>query len=196
MKNNQNQFNFKVLIPIIISLCLVFLSFGIMIGYGFSSSYQANKYNNTHQDLGIADYWLDLRYLRAMRQHHQSALLMANDIGDLAQRDELKTLAEKIKKDEPSLIYQLDQWRVQWFGDYLILSDPATPNFGASDEYVDLRILNALINHHEEGIEMAEEVLYKSSRTEVLNDANAVRNFLQSSREQLIEWRTNWYELK
>ena len=40
---------------------------------------------------------------------------------------------------------------------------------------------------------MAKEIMLKSSRAEVLNNAAAVLEFLNSGLKTLDEWRTEWY---
>ena len=64
------------------------------------------------------------------------------------------------------------------------------------DETFDLRFLNALIAHHEAGIVMTQDVRRKSSRGEVLDNADAVEAFLTGSASVLREWRANWYSVK
>ena len=63
------------------------------------------------------------------------------------------------------------------------------------DEKLDLRFLNALIAHHEAGILMTQEIRTKSSRIEVLNNADAVENFLKTTRITLRESRKAWYNI-
>lgn len=55
--------------------------------------------------------------------------------------------------------------------------------------------MNALIAHHEAGILMTEEIRTKSSRAEVLNNADAVENFLKTTLVTLKGWRKAWYNI-
>jgi uncharacterized protein (DUF305 family) len=55
--------------------------------------------------------------------------------------------------------------------------------------------LNALIDHHHEGVKMTKEIRTKSSRSEVLNNADAVEKFLTESGETLKTLRKNWYKI-
>jgi uncharacterized protein (DUF305 family) len=66
---------------------------------------------------------------------------------------------------------------------------------GTADEKFDLRFLNALIAHHEEGLQMTKETMQKTTRTETLNNANAVDIFLKTTLKILQNWRTEWYGL-
>jgi uncharacterized protein (DUF305 family) len=67
------------------------------------------------------------------------------------------------------------------------------PQFGAYDKTFDLRVLNTIISHHENGILMTEDVRTKSSRSEIINNADAVEAFLKTSGEMLKDWRKSWY---
>ena len=60
----------------------------------------------------------------------------------------------------------------------------------------DLRFLNAVISHHEAGILMTKEVRLKSTRSEVLNNADAVEQFLAGGITMLKGWRTSWYNVQ
>jgi uncharacterized protein (DUF305 family) len=65
----------------------------------------------------------------------------------------------------------------------------------ARSKTFDLRFLNALIAHHENGIVMTQEVRAKSSRAEVLDNADAVEAFLKKTGVMLREWRKAWYNI-
>jgi uncharacterized protein (DUF305 family) len=75
------------------------------------------------------------------------------------------------------------------------VKDPIVPNFGTYDEKYDLRFLNALIAHHESGLVMTKEIKSKSSRTEILNNADAVDTFLTTTLQVFKDWRKQWYNI-
>lgn len=66
---------------------------------------------------------------------------------------------------------------------------------GTADATIDLRFLNALIAHHEAGILMTQEVRTKTSRSEILSNADAVEAFLKSSLESLKQKRVEWFSV-
>lgn len=88
-----------------------------------------------------------------------------------------------------------NQWKRDWYNDNSIAKSPTVPNLGDADQKVDLRFLNAMIAHHEEGIQMAREIQTKSSRTEILNDAAMVETSLIHSLYNLKLWRSQWYNI-
>jgi len=92
-------------------------------------------------------------------------------------------------------IDELYKWKKDWYGDTKKVLDPIVANLGVADETFDLRFLNALIFHHQSGIIMTKEVRIKSSRSEILNNADAVEIFLNGSLKKLTEWRLEWYKI-
>lgn len=68
------------------------------------------------QDLGEADAQFDLRFIKAMTEHHQGALDMAEGVVESSTNDELKTFAEKIISDQSKEIDQMKEWRSMWYG--------------------------------------------------------------------------------
>ena len=177
-----------------ISLIIVAFVLGIGTGYLITPQYSMSKYESAQMtDLGNADKYLDLRYLNAMIAHHREAILLAKQAKDKTERQEIKKLAEDILAEEPGAIAELYQWKKEWYKDTKKVKDSSVPNLGDFDEKFDLRFLNALIAHHEEGLMMAEEIKLKSIRNEVLNNADTVTNSLTDGLTVLKEWRAQWY---
>lgn len=178
-----------------LSVSFIVISFilGIGVGYYITPEYSLSMYEKNEMDLGRPDKWVDQRYLNEMIRHHRGAILLAEQ-AEKSQRTEIKNLAVDIQNGEPKLIEELYSWKKEWYQDNRKVNDPVVSNLGNYDETFDLRFLNALIAHHENGIKMTDEISKKSSRSEVLNNANAVENFLKGSITTLLEWRTNWYQ--
>ncbi len=169
---------------------------GIGYGYYLTPEYQVSMYEKNSMDLGMADRTFDLRYLNAMISHHRGAMLLAEQLSINTTRPEMKELAQNILKDEPDAIAELYAWKKEWYGDTRSVSDPIVSNLGGADEKFDLRFLNAIIAHHEAGIIMTEETRQKSSRVEILNNADAVEAFLTNGLEALKGIRSDWYNIK
>lgn len=186
----------QISLPLAISFMSVFLIIGLLGGYYISPTYSQIMYVKDEMGLGQADRFIDLRYINQMAAHHRGAILLANQIADKTQRQELKALAADIQKGEPKLIAELYQWKKDWYNDERQVSDPIVANIGPGDEKVDLRFLNALIAHHKAGIEMTQEIRTKSSRREILDNADAVENFLNGSLITLKNWREQWFNVK
>jgi uncharacterized protein (DUF305 family) len=144
-------------------------------------------------DLGTADLFVDLRYINSMAGHHMEAILLAQQIEEKTTRPELLTLAREIQANEPKLIAELYAWKRAWYRDSTPVRNPQVVQLGAADETVDLRFLNALIAHHEAGITMTREIRAKSSKSEILNNADAVEQFLLGSLTNLKKMRKEWF---
>jgi len=167
---------------------------GVGIGYTLTPQYTRSMFDKNIMDLGLPDTWLDLRYVNAMIAHHRGAVLLAEQ-AEKSERTEVSDLAREIQKSEPMLIAELYTWKNEWYHDTRIVADPLVPKLGIYDKTFDLRFLNALIAHHELGVEMTQDVRLKTSNTIVLDNANAVEAFLVRSTEMLKNWRSNWYSI-
>lgn len=183
-------------LPLVISLMNVSSIIGLAAGYYISPTYQQTMYVKQDMELGQADRFVDLRYINQMADHHRGAILLASQIAEKTQKPELKVLAADIQKNEPVLIEELYQWKRDWYNDNRKVTDPIVANLGESDQKVDLRFLNALIAHHEVGIEMTQEIRSKSSKKEVLDNADGVELFLKGSLTTLMAWREQWFNVK
>ncbi len=183
----------KVSLPLTISLVIVASIIGLTAGYFFAPAYQLTMYEESEMGLGQADRFVDLRYLNQMMAHHRGAILLAEQIADTTQREELRGLSTAIREGEPKLIVELQEWKRLWYRDTRVVADPQVAQLGPADANQDLRFLNALIAHHSAGIVMTKEIRTKSSNPEVLDNADAVEAFLTTSLVQLKEWRSSWY---
>jgi len=185
----------KISLTLAIALMIITGVIGISIGYYITPEYQTSMFDKTTMDLGKADRSIDLRYVNAMIAHHRGAMLLAEQASTKTQRQETKDLSAKILNDEPGAITELYAWKKSWYRDTRIVKDPIVPNLGQYDEKYDLRFMNALIAHHEEGLFMTNDIKTKSSRTEVLNNADAVDTFLTTTLKVFKDWRTVWYNI-
>ncbi len=177
-----------------IALMIVTGILGVGIGYALTPEYRLSMYEKNAMDLGRADRTLDLRYVNAMIAHHRGAMLVAEQ-AKKSERAEVKNLAEAILKDEPKAIAELYAWKKDWYQDERKVLDPVVPKLGDYDKTFDLRFLNAVIAHHENGVAMTQDVRLKSNRSEVLDNADAVEAFLKGGITMLKEWRSAWYSL-
>lgn len=182
----------KIGLSLAISLMIVSAVAGMGVGYWLTPQYRLSMYDQSTMDLGQPDKWVDLRYIDAMIAHHRGAMLLAEE-AKKSHRKEIQDLAESIIKDEPKNIDELYRWKKEWYSDSRQVRDPLVPKLGEWNATFDLRFLNALIAHHRDGILMTREIRLKSSRAEVLDNADAVEQFLEKGLVMLRKWRTEWY---
>lgn len=185
----------KVSIYLTFGLAVVAVLAGIGIGYSLTPEYRVSMYEKNGMDLGRADRTFDLRYVNAMIAHHRGAMLLAEQLGANTARPEMRALAEDILKSEPGAIEELYNWKREWYGDTKTVRDPIVANLGSAGDKFDLRFLNAMVAHHEAGVMMTKETRTKSSRGEVLDNADAVEAFLEGGIEALSGLRKEWYSI-
>ncbi len=178
-----------------LSLMIVCFILGIGFGYGFGPSYRAMSDNSEKMGLGNADRFVDQRYIDEMIKHHMVAMKLAEQAKDKSARQEIKDLSSEILQNEPKLIEELYGWKKAWYNNEIKVDPIFVPNLGEADSKFDLRFLNALISHHKSGIEMTKEIRAKSSRTEILNNADSVENFLEETLITFEQWRKDWYQI-
>jgi len=185
----------KISIYLTLGLVIMGALLGIAFGYYITPEYQVSMYEKNAMSLGRADRTFDLRYINAMASHHRGAMLLAEQLGKNSKRIEMQTLSQDILAGEPKLIAELYSWKKDWYGDIKTVRDPIVANLGSWDEKFDLRFLNAIIAHHEAGIVMTQEARKKSSRTEILDNVDAVESFLANGLVKLKSIRSNWYNI-
>jgi uncharacterized protein (DUF305 family) len=66
-------------------------------------------------------------------------------------------------------------------------------SLGPEDELFDLRFIDAMIPHHEGAVEMAEEAIEKSDRTEIQTLSQEIITAQEQEIQQLQAWRQAWY---
>jgi uncharacterized protein (DUF305 family) len=185
----------KVSIYLTLGLVVIGTLLGVGFGYYLTPEYKVSMYDKNTMSLGQADRTFDLRYINAMIVHHRGAMLFAEQLAKNTERPEMKTLAQNILNGEPKAIAELYGWKKEWYGDTKKVRDPIVANLGSYDDKFDLRFLNAIIAHHEAGIVMTKETRLKSSRTEILNNADAVEAFLSGGLQTLKGLRSTWYNI-
>jgi uncharacterized protein (DUF305 family) len=66
-------------------------------------------------NLGSADPEFDLRFLQAMIQHHEGALVMAREALEKSKRLEIRQLATAIVTTQQAEIEQMRAWQKRWY---------------------------------------------------------------------------------
>lgn len=184
----------KVSISLAVSLAIIMAIMGVGAGYWLTPQYRLSMYDKNSMDLGQPDQWVDLRYLDGMIAHHREAMMLAEKAA-ISPRSEIRKLSGEILKNEPVAIAELYEWKKEWYGDHKKVRDPEAVHLGNYNKTFDLRFLNALIAHHENGIRMTREIRLKSSRSEILDNADSTELFLRNGLGKLRLWRKEWYNV-
>lgn len=183
--------------PLIAALITVAFLIGTGVGYLLTPEYRVQSAQmKAGHDLGPADRWLDQRYLDGMIAHHLSAIHLLQQAAQYSQRPQITELAATVIAADQADIELLYQQKREWYGNSRRITQYQQVNLGTADAQFDLRLLNALLAHHQQAIDQAEEVLTKSSRNQVLDRANRTIAALTTSAEELRRWRKEWYGIE
>lgn len=171
-------------------------------------------HNMAEMDLGPKDEHFDLRFIDGMILHHQGAIAMAETALKQSSRDEIKQLAEAIITAQQTEIARMQDWRKTWYAEVddkpmmyhadakhmMPMSESMRENMmmnvdlGEADAEFDQRFINAMIPHHEGAVVMAQQVLERSDRPELLELAKEIMATQQQEIDQMKQWREAWYE--
>ena len=144
------------------------------------------------------DVSFDATFIDGMIEHHQGAVVMAEDALENAEHAELRTLAEEIIAAQKGEVEEMERWRAEWFPD-LAATDGMAMDMGtmsvSTDESIpyDQRFLEAMISHHEGAIDMAEMALEMSEREEIRSLAENIIATQTAEIEQMRSWLSEWY---
>lgn len=182
---------------LVVSMIVVAFILGLGGGYVLTPEYanmsSERQSGMMEMELGKPDRFIDQRYLNGMIAHHQSAIFMLEQAQEKSTRPEIQNLADAIIEVDTKDIEKLYSYKQEWYGDSSKVTDFREVNLGDGDDKFDLRLLNALLIHHDEAIAQAMEIQSKSTRTETLNIASNVINTLSANADQLRAWRKEWY---
>lgn len=169
--------------------------------------------HSMNMNLGSKGETFDLRFIDGMIPHHEGAVVMAQAALQKSNRSEIKQLAQAIIDAQEQEISELKSWRQAWYPDA-----PAEPimfheqmnhdmpmsaemrsslmmnvDLGAADDQFDLRFINAMIPHHEGAIDMANQALQQSDRSEIKTLSQSIIDSQQREIDQMKQWKQAWY---
>lgn len=120
----------------------------------------------------------ELRFLEGMMDHHQMALDMANDCGQKAQDQTLRTLCENIIAAQSAEIAQMQGWLKDWYGvEYapMPMDTHSMPGMSMPDPAMSMGMMaglnqlegrayeiawvESMIDHHDDALHMSERLL-------------------------------------
>lgn len=177
---------------------LLSLLIGVGVGFSLTPEYAVmiEQKSSPTMSLGTPDRYLDQRYLNGMIAHHNSAIYLAQQAKEKSTRPEILSLANTIIKVDTEDIASIEKLRNSIYPKSSSPKEFQKINLGDANDQFDLRFLNALIIHHEDAIEVAREAQSKSTRSAILEKANAVDTSLRAGIKQFEAWRKEWYALE
>jgi uncharacterized protein (DUF305 family) len=154
---------------------------------------------------------IDRHFIEQMIPHHQGAIDMANIAIEKAQHQEIKELAEIIKKDQSEEIKQMKEWYRSWYGsdvpaytisDYSMMGkgmmnssmigQAEIENLKNSQNF-DKDFINEMIPHHRMAIMMANMVKNSANHKEIRDLANSIINSQGKEIGEMQYWYKSWF---
>lgn len=150
-----------------------------------------------HSSMGGATPF-DAAFIDSMVAHHNGAVAMAQALLENTERPELLAMADAVITTQSAEIEQMQGWRAAWYPD-----EPASAGVDmemgamavaddASTPY-DKRFLEAMIDHHNGAIAMAEHALEGAEHPELATLAAAIIAAQQAEVVQMEQWLQEWY---
>lgn len=149
---------------------------------------------------------VDGAFLTQMKAHHEAAIEMARLAQDQAEHREVRELADAIVATQGAEIQQMGAMHERLFGEPLNGADHG--GLGMADhemgmdmdpmaldgaEPFDREFINAMIEHHEGAIRMANVVIAEGADPEVRDLAKMIVEAQSSEIDRMGKWRRRWY---
>jgi len=142
----------------------------------------------------------DAQFIDSMIEHHQGAVVMAEQALDQAEHAELRTLAEAIIAAQTQEIEQMTAWRQRWYPD---LAPTGGLDMGMGEMAVstdeskpfDQRFIEAMLSHHQGAIAMAQMAQHMAEHQEIKTLADAIITAQQAEIGQMQSWLQEWFAL-
>jgi len=135
----------------------------------------------------------DRAFIDAMVPHHEMAFMMADDALAKAKHAEIKTFAQKVKRDQTREIDQMKQYRQQWFGSNATppMDHSQMKSMAAGPDF-DSMWSEEMIKHHQSAIDMANRALTAAARPETKALAQQMIDAQKKEQDQLRAWIKVW----
>lgn len=115
----------------------------------------------------------DAEFLDMMGFHHEDAVRMSREALEKAKMSQVRELAQKIITDQEAEIEHMKSLRSQWYPNVPAMTmDEAMKEMKHFDlskgkDSFDKRFLSAMIDHHKQALEMADEARSKAEHAEL-----------------------------
>lgn len=142
----------------------------------------------------------DAQFIDGMIEHHQGAIVMAEQALQQAEHEELRTLAEAIIAAQGPEIEQMTTLRQSWYPDLAPTGGMAMA-MGAMEvstddsKPFDQRFIEAMISHHQGAIDMATMAQQLAEHQEIKDLSAAIITAQQAEIEQMQGWLQAWFEV-
>lgn len=149
---------------------------------------------------------MDRHFIEQMIPHHDDAILMAEIALEQAEHEEIKTLAENIRRTQSEENAKMREWYKSWYGmdvpeDSLSMCRGMGGMMGDATDIVtlenakpfDKEFIEQMIPHHQMAIMMATMLLRGTDRKEMKTLAQAIIDAQSGEIDQMRLWYRSWY---
>ena len=149
---------------------------------------------------------IDRHFIEQMIPHHEDAVLMAELALTKANHEELKKLAENIKKDQSREIGEMRSWYKSWYNIDVpesavemgsmnrgMMGDKTDLNLLENTKLFDKEFIEQMIPHHQMAIMMASMMLNRTEREEMKKLAQDIIRTQTEEIDQMSAWYSDWY---
>jgi uncharacterized protein (DUF305 family) len=146
----------------------------------------------------MGDVQFDAEFLDGMVAHHEGAIAMAEQVLAESDRPELREMAEAIIIAQEGEITQMQAWRAEWYPG-LAPTAGMDMDMGMMELAVDetkpfeQRFMEAMIDHHEGALDMAQAALEQAEHPELRTMAEAIIIAQEAEIEQMRGWLSEWF---
>jgi uncharacterized protein (DUF305 family) len=149
---------------------------------------------------------IDRHFIEQMIPHHEDAVLMAELALTRADHEELKKLAENIKRDQSREIGEMRSWYKSWYNIEVpesavemgsmnrgMMGDETDLNLLENAKLFDKEFIEQMIPHHQMAIMMASMMLRGTERVEMKKLAQDIIRTQTEEINQMSAWYSDWY---
>lgn len=148
----------------------------------------------------------DRYFIEQMIPHHEDAVLMAEIALTKADHEELKKLAENIKREQSREIAEMGSWYKAWYGtdvpesviemggmDQGMMGDGTDLESLENAKPFDKEFIEQMIPHHQMALMMVSMMLRGSERKEMKKLAQDIITTQTEEINQMSAWYSEWY---
>lgn len=128
--------------------------------------------------------------------HHEGAIAMAEPVLAESERPELRQMAEAIIAAQQTEVEQMRAWRAEWYPD---LAETMGMDMGQMEidadepKPFDQHFLEAMIDHHEGAVGVAEAALDNAEHEELRSMSEEIIAAQQAEIDQMRGWLSEWF---
>jgi uncharacterized protein (DUF305 family) len=187
---------------LILTIMVLALS-GLVLAQGMGPGHQQHHGPDTEQTPGMPGTGMmqidsEFDFLRHMIVHHQEAIASAEQLLEVAQREELRELAREVITTQTREVEMMRGWLEQWYPeeDHEVAYQPMMRDFaGMSPEEAERVFIEDMIMHHMMAVRDARQLFMRglAAREEVAVLAREIITEQMREIQQLQGWLRDWY---